>query len=105
MVLDVFLWVAHQVIQSHPGKETEADHYRVLYSCMSLFVALYLPENDQEYSPVGEELMEWLNFNFINPTTEEGDQLSAQERPWEDAEFWPYLMRYPIRTTFTSAQS
>ena len=60
---------------------------------MSLFVALYLPENDQEYSPVGEELMEWLNFNFINPTTEEGDQLSAQERPWEDAEFWPYLMR------------
>ncbi|KZV65089.1 hypothetical protein PENSPDRAFT_756755 [Peniophora sp. CONT] len=89
---------------SRPGKENEADHYRVLYSCMSLFVALYLPENDQEYSPVGEELMEWLNFNFINPTTEEGDQLSAQERPWEDTEFWPYLMRTVLRGLSKSSE-
>ena len=75
------------------GDPYDGDHYRVLYSCMSLFVALYLPEGGQEYAPVGEELMEWLNFNFISPTTEEGDQLSSQDRPWEDDGFWPYLTK------------
>ncbi|THV00805.1 hypothetical protein K435DRAFT_776286 [Dendrothele bispora CBS 962.96] len=74
-----------------------ADHYRSLYSCFSLFVVLYLPEPGYEDAPVGEDLMEWLNIHFIEPSTEEGDHLSSLDRPWEDEEFWPYLKRVTLR--------
>lgn len=70
-----------------------AGQYRSLYTSFSLFVVLYLPEPGFEDIPVGEELMEWLNIHFIEPSTEEGDHLSALDRPWEDETFWPYLTR------------
>ena len=70
------------------------DHYRKLYTCFSLFVVLYLPEPGYEDAPVGDELMEWLNTHFIEPSTEEGVHLSALEYPWEDETFWPYITRY-----------
>jgi len=54
---------------------------------------LYLPEPGYEQAPVADELMEWLNTHFIEPSTEEGDQLSALDRPWEEEAFWPYLTR------------
>ena len=57
---------------------------------------LYLPESGMEEAPVGDDLMEWLNVNYVEPTTEEGDHLSALDRPWEDENFWPYLTRYAI---------
>ena len=41
--------------------------------------------------------MEWLNTHFIEPSTQEGDELSSQERPWEDPAFWPYLTRCVTR--------
>ncbi|KAJ6518778.1 Nup85 nucleoporin-domain-containing protein [Mycena sanguinolenta] len=73
------------------------DHYRSLYTCFSLFVVLYLPEPGYEEAPVGEELMEWLNIHFIEPSTEEGDHLSSLKSPWEDETFWPYLTRATLR--------
>ncbi|KAJ7155434.1 nucleoporin Nup85-like protein [Mycena crocata] len=73
------------------------DHYRSLYTCFSLFVVLYLPEPGYEEAPVGEELMEWLNIHFIEPSTEEGDHLSSLKSPWEDESFWPYLTRATLR--------
>ena len=69
------------------------EHYRKLYTCFSLFSLLYVPEPGYESVPIGDELMEWLNIHYVEPTTEEGDQLSALERPWEDENFWPYLTR------------
>jgi nuclear pore complex protein Nup85 len=82
----------------------DANHYRTLYSCLSLFIVLYLPEAGFDDAPVGEELMEWLNTHFIEPSTEEGDHLSSQDKPWEDESFWSYLTRYlhalRIRTGF-----
>lgn len=56
-------------------------------------MVLYLPEPGLDDAPVGEDLMEWLNTHFIEPSTEEGDHLSGLERPWEDDTFWPYLTR------------
>ncbi|KAJ6591607.1 Nup85 nucleoporin-domain-containing protein [Mycena vulgaris] len=73
------------------------DHYRSLYTCFSLFVVLYLPEPGYEEAPVGEELMEWLNIHFIEPSTEEGDHLSSLKSPWEDESFWSYLTRATLR--------
>ena len=86
----------------HPGQQPiprqeplqfSSDHYRSLYTCFSLFVTLYLPEIGYEKAPVGDELMDWLNTHFIEPSTEEGDMLSSLEEPWEDEAFWPYLTR------------
>lgn len=71
-----------------------SDHYRRLYTCFSLFVVLYLPDAGLDDAPVGDDLMEWLNTHFIEPSTEEGDHLSSLENPWEDDTFWPYLTRY-----------
>lgn len=75
----------------------DANHYRILYNCLSLFVVLYLPEAGFDDAPVGEELMEWLNTHFIEPSSEEGDYLSSQDRPWQDEIFWAYLTRSVLR--------
>ncbi|KAH9829993.1 Nup85 nucleoporin-domain-containing protein [Rhodofomes roseus] len=74
-----------------------AEHYRRLYTCFSLFSMLYVPEPGYDSVPVGDELMEWLNVHYVEPTTEEGDHLSSLERPWEDETFWPYLTRAVVR--------
>ena len=42
--------------------------------------------------------MEWLNTHFIEPSTEEGDLLSGLEHPWENENFWPYLIRFAYRS-------
>lgn len=71
----------------------DAQHYRVLYTTISLFITLYLPAVGEARAPVGDELMAWLNMHFIEPSSEEGDELSTQEKPWEDVNFWSYLTR------------
>ncbi|TFK39439.1 nucleoporin Nup85-like protein [Crucibulum laeve] len=91
-------WVhASQPIPRLEPLQFSSDHYRTLYTCFSLFVVLYLPEPGYERAPVGDELMEWLNVHFIEPSTEEGDHLSALDQPWEDESFWPYLTRTILR--------
>jgi len=74
--------------------QLSAEHYSKLYTCFSLFAVLYTPHPGHEDAPVGDELMEWLNTHYVEPTTEEGDHLSSLDRPWEDETFWPYLTRY-----------
>lgn len=62
-------------------------------------MVLYVPEFGYEDAPLGDELMEWLNVHFIEPSTEEGDHLSSLDDPWEDETFWPYLTRF-VRHAF-----
>jgi nuclear pore complex protein Nup85 len=57
-------------------------------------VILYIPGYGQDNAPVGDDLMEWLNVHFIEPSTEEGDHLSSLKHPWGDETFWPYLTRF-----------
>ncbi|KAJ3504253.1 hypothetical protein NMY22_g17984 [Coprinellus aureogranulatus] len=92
-------WVhaSRPAARSDDRPEFTSEHYRSLYTCFSLFVILFLPEEGYSNAPVGDELMEWLNTHFIEPSTEEGDQLSGLERPWEDDNFWPYLTRAIVR--------
>lgn len=90
--------LAKQPIARHDGPlQFGSDHYRSLYTSFSLLVVLYIPEAGYDQAPIGDELMEWLNTHFIEPSTEEGDHLSALNRPWEDESFWPYLTRYVNR--------
>ncbi|KAI0832142.1 Nup85 nucleoporin-domain-containing protein [Trametes gibbosa] len=88
---------ASQNITRAEQLQYDAEHYRCLWTCFSLFVVLYIPEPGYEDAPVGDELMEWLNTHFIQPSTQEGDELSSQDRPWEDPAFWPYLTRTVLR--------
>ncbi|KAF8074701.1 nucleoporin Nup85-like protein [Lyophyllum atratum] len=91
-------WIhASQPITRPEPLQFSSEHYRSLYTCFSLFVVLYLAEPGYEDAPVGDELMEWLNTHFIEPSTEEGDHLSSLEHPWEDESFWPYLTRATLR--------
>ncbi|KAF6753070.1 Nup85 nucleoporin-domain-containing protein [Ephemerocybe angulata] len=92
-------WIHASQPLTRPGgpPQFSSDHYRSLYTCFSLFVVLFLPEEGYEQAPVGDELMEWLNTHFIEPSTEEGDHLSSLDRPWEDETFWPYLTRSILR--------
>ncbi|RDX54141.1 hypothetical protein OH76DRAFT_1552905 [Lentinus brumalis] len=88
---------ASQNISRTEPLQLDAEHYRRLYTCFSLFGVLYMPEPGLENVPIGDDLMEWLNTHFIEPSTQEGDELSSQERPWEDPAFWPYLIRTSLR--------
>ncbi|KAI8985581.1 Nup85 nucleoporin-domain-containing protein [Trametes punicea] len=90
------LYASQNISRAEP-LQLNAEHYRCLWTCFSLFAVLYLPEPGFEDAPVGDELMEWLNTHFIQPSTQEGDELSSQERPWEDPSFWPYLTRTCLR--------
>ncbi|ESK94829.1 hypothetical protein Moror_14153 [Moniliophthora roreri MCA 2997] len=94
-----YYWVhASQPIERPDGPlQFSSGHYRSLFSCFTLFVLLYMPQYGYEKAPVGEELMEWLNIHFIEPSTEEGDHLSSLDSPWEDESFWPYLTRTILR--------
>ncbi|KAI0630839.1 Nup85 nucleoporin-domain-containing protein [Trametes polyzona] len=88
---------ASQNITRTEQLQYDAEHYRCLWTCFSLFALLYLPEPGFEDAPVGDELMEWLNIHFIQPSTQEGDELSGRDSPWEDPAFWPYLTRTVLR--------
>ncbi|KAL0955138.1 hypothetical protein HGRIS_004052 [Hohenbuehelia grisea] len=91
------LHLHQQPIPREEPLQFSSGHYRSLYTCFSLFVILYLPEPGYEDMPIGDELMEWLNIHFIEPSTEEGDELSSLGTPWEDEAFWPYLTRAVLR--------
>lgn len=86
--------MSQQAVARPDGLQYTADHYRSIYTCTSLFQTLYLPDPDVEHAPVGDELMEWLNIHFIEPSTEEGDVLSSLESAWEGDGFWDYLTRF-----------
>jgi nuclear pore complex protein Nup85 len=92
-------WLSKNILPQQSAAQPEnllgcsADHFRSLYTSFSLFMVLYMPDPTCENDPVGDDLMEWLNVHFIEPSTEEGDHLSGLDRPWEDDAFWPYLTR------------
>ncbi|KAI5895131.1 uncharacterized protein SCHCODRAFT_02618667 [Schizophyllum commune H4-8] len=87
------------VDSSRPETTTgfSSDHYQRLLTVFSLFVLLFVPEPGFEDAPFGEDLMEWLNMYFIAPSTEDGEQLSTLDKPWEHENFWTYLKRTTLR--------
>ncbi|KAH9888788.1 Nup85 nucleoporin-domain-containing protein [Cubamyces lactineus] len=88
---------ASQNISRPEPLQFDPDHYRCLWTSFSLFAVLYTPEPGFDDAPVGDDLMEWLNTHYVQPSTQEGDGLSSQERPWEDPAFWSYLTRTSLR--------
>lgn len=42
---------------------------------------------------VGEELLLWLNVNFVAPTTDDGRRYASKEKPWLEKGYWNYLVR------------
>ena len=54
---------------------------------------MHLPSNGSLGGVVGEELLEWLNTNFIAPDSDEAIELSRLSAPWTEDSFWHYLIR------------
>ena len=71
-------------------------HTETLYAIFGLFQAMNLPSNGSLDGLVGEELLEWLNTNFIAPDSEEAIELHKLNTPWEDERYWLYLIRFVI---------
>ncbi|KAJ8482613.1 hypothetical protein ONZ51_g5233 [Trametes cubensis] len=90
------LYASQNISRTEP-LQFDPGHYRCLWTSFSLFAVLYTPEPGFDDAPVGDDLMEWLNTHYVQPSTQEGDELSSQERPWEDPAFWPYLIRTSLR--------
>ncbi|EJD50257.1 hypothetical protein AURDEDRAFT_160791 [Auricularia subglabra TFB-10046 SS5] len=86
-----------------PPSLRDIGHYQSLYSCLHLMQTVYLPASGSRRGLVGEELLDWLNRNFIAPSTEEGVALAALDAPWADAAFWPYIARCVLRGLGRSA--
>ncbi|CAL1715565.1 unnamed protein product [Somion occarium] len=94
---ETWVYVTSEAVKKGEPTQFPADHYRILNSCLSLFTLLYAPGAGAEHFPVGEDLMEWLNTHYVEPSSEEGMQLSTQDKPWQDDTFWPYLTRATLR--------
>ncbi|KZW00006.1 hypothetical protein EXIGLDRAFT_723166 [Exidia glandulosa HHB12029] len=86
-----------------PSSQRSSAHYQSLYSSLHLMQTVYLPASGSRRGLVGEELLDWLNRNFIAPSTEEGVSLAALDTPWTDANFWPYIVRSVLRGMARSA--
>lgn len=65
----------------------------ILYAIFGLFQAMNLPSNGSLNGLVGEELLEWLNTNFIAPDSEEAIEIHKMNSPWKDGRYWLYLIR------------
>lgn len=70
---------------------------------MHLMQTVHLPASGSRRGLVGEELLDWLNRNFIAPSTEEGVSLAALDEPWADPGFWPYITKCVLRGMARSA--
>ncbi|KAG8930276.1 hypothetical protein FRC02_004409 [Tulasnella sp. 418] len=73
------------------------SHYSTVLTTLHLFQTIYAPQSGIVAGLVGEELLFWLNINFVAPRSEEGQMLAAKEKPWLEDEFWMYLIRCTIR--------
>lgn len=69
-------------------------HYEGLSVSMHLFQTIFTPQSGVLAGLVGEELLLWLNCNFVAPTGEEGKALASKQKPWLELNFWSYLIRY-----------
>ena len=83
--------------EEHPEDDEplqlDAEHYRKLCTLVALFVVLYSPQENRALGPAGEDLMDWLNTFYVEPSSAEGARLTELERPWEDDYFWLFLQR------------
>ncbi|KAF8587870.1 hypothetical protein K439DRAFT_1630322 [Ramaria rubella] len=83
--------------EQEPWPESAVVHIETLYAAFGLFQAMHLPANGSLSGLVGEELLEWLNTNFIAPDSDEAVELSKLNSPWEVDRFWQYLIRCILR--------
>ncbi|GJJ11510.1 hypothetical protein Clacol_005743 [Clathrus columnatus] len=80
-----------------PWPEAAVAHTEILYAIFNLFQAMNLPANGSLGGLVGEELLEWLNTNFIAPDSTEAIELQKLNSPWDEDKWWQYLIRCILR--------
>ena len=79
-----------------PFNEEAYVHYAAVFSTLYLFRTIYTSASGSIDGLLGEELLDWLNHNYVAPSTEEGVALVEQEKPWLDKNFWNYITRSDV---------
>ncbi|KAF8309271.1 hypothetical protein DL93DRAFT_2100127 [Clavulina sp. PMI_390] len=78
--------------------ETGYNHWSAIGSTVHLLQVLFTSESGITASTlVGEELLYWLNAQYVAPTSEEGPALDLNEKPWLDEGFWGFVVRCILR--------
>lgn len=80
----------------NPFNENLYNHFTDVHSILQLFQSVYTAPTGNVDGLVGEELLLWLNVNYIAPRSEEGQALIKHPKPWLDENFWPYLTKYAV---------
>ncbi|KDQ19196.1 hypothetical protein BOTBODRAFT_171134 [Botryobasidium botryosum FD-172 SS1] len=86
-----------------PFNEEAYVHYAAVFSTLYLFRTIYTSASGSVDGLLGEELLDWLNHNYVAPSTEEGVALVELEKPWLDKNFWTYITRCVLRGISQSA--
>ncbi|KIO24693.1 hypothetical protein M407DRAFT_25939 [Tulasnella calospora MUT 4182] len=79
------------------------EHWTTVYVTLGLFQTLLTPQSGLMTGLVGEELLLWLNVNFVAPTSEQARQYAHKEKPWLEDGFWDYLTRATVRGLWKGA--
>ncbi|KAG8913367.1 hypothetical protein FRC00_002541 [Tulasnella sp. 408] len=79
------------------------EHWTTVYVTLGLFQTLLTPQSGLMTGLVGEELLLWLNVNFVAPTSEQAKQYAHKEKPWLEDGFWDYLTRATVRGLWKGA--
>ena len=83
--------------------ESRYLHFAALSSTVDLFQSVYTSESGNTTSAlVGEELLLWLNMNFVAPSNDEGPTLNSYEKPWLADEFWIFILRCEISCSLSN---
>lgn len=84
----------------------ERLHLKSIYTVFHLAQILYLPEDGEGNSPIGPELLLWLNKSDPAPSNADGLELASSAVPYENEDlFWSYVPRCVIRGLFRSAST
>jgi nuclear pore complex protein Nup85 len=76
-----------------PFDATSYVHWTSICTTFHFFQTLLTPQSGLITGLVGEELLLWLNVNFVAPTTDDGRRYANKEKPWLEEGFWMYLVR------------
>ncbi|KAG8869065.1 hypothetical protein FRB97_001630 [Tulasnella sp. 331] len=80
-----------------PFDENNYEHWLSVHTSIQLFQTMLTSPSGMTTGLVGEEMLLWLNMNFVAVTKEEVKGFAGKQEPWLEAGFWKLLVRATIR--------
>ncbi|KAG9033438.1 hypothetical protein FRB95_014804 [Tulasnella sp. JGI-2019a] len=80
-----------------PFDEDNYEHWLSVHTSLHLFQTIFTSPSGMTTGLVGEEMLLWLNLNFVAVTKEEVKGFAGKQEPWLAEGFWKLLVRATIR--------